>query len=54
MSQDLDWEHDLPDIQQDIDFIARQNGNPVAGAGTRKATITNRRTPASPPRTTAI
>jgi phospholipase C len=30
MSQDLDKGYDLTDIQQDIDFIARHGGNPVA------------------------
>ena len=30
MSQDLNKGYDLPDIQQDIDFIARLGGNPVA------------------------
>jgi phospholipase C len=30
MNQDLDNGYDLPDIQQDIEFIARLDGNPVA------------------------
>jgi phospholipase C len=30
MSQDLDQKKDLAGIKQDIEFIARQNGNPVA------------------------